>query len=76
MCASPRRGSTRSALRVDVWAAEVKRSSVKIAFEMRCEADERLVAEGWGTLVGYDYAAGRAAPLPEEVAARMREEKG
>ena len=63
-------------VRVDLWVAEVKRSSVKIAFEMRCEADERLLAEGWGTLVGYDYDAGRAAPLPEDVAARMREEKG
>ena len=33
---------------------------MKLAFEMRCEADERLVADGWGTLVGYDYT--RVAP--------------
>ena len=38
---------------------------MKIAFQMVCEGDERLVAEGWGTLVGYDYANGRAAPFPE-----------
>jgi acyl-CoA thioester hydrolase len=61
-------------VRVDVWVAEVKRSSVKMAFELRCEADERLLAEGWGTLVGYDYDAGRAAQFPEEVAARLRAE--
>ena len=61
-------------LRVDVRPTELRRSSVKIAFEMRCAAAERLVADGWGTLVGYDYAAGRAAPLPEAVAERLRAE--
>jgi acyl-CoA thioester hydrolase len=61
-------------LRVDVRPEELRRSSVRIAFQMVCAGDERLVAEGWGTLVGYDYAEGRAAPLPEEVAARLRAE--
>ncbi len=61
-------------MRVDVRPEELRRSSVKIAFQMVCEGDERLVAEGWGTLVGYDYAAGRAAPLPESIATRLREE--
>jgi acyl-CoA thioesterase FadM len=28
---------------------------------------ERLLAEGWGALVGYDYAAGTAMPLPAVV---------
>ena len=36
--------------------------------------DGRLVAEGWGTLVGYDYVAGRATPFPERVAERLRAE--
>jgi acyl-CoA thioester hydrolase len=61
-------------LRVDVRPVELRRSSVRIAFRMVCEGDERLVAEGWGTLVGYDYQAGRAVPLPEAVAARLRAE--
>ena len=61
-------------LRVDVRPEELRRSSVKIAFQMVCEGDGRLVAEGWGTLVGYDYAAGRAAPFPESIATRLREE--
>ena len=53
---------------------ELRRSSVKIAFQMVCEADGRLLAEGWGTLVGYDYDADRAAPFPEAVAERLRAE--
>ena len=68
--ASP--GFYEEVLRVDVRPTELRRSSVKLAFEMRCEADERLVADGWGTLVGYDYSAGRAAPLPEAVTTRLR----
>jgi acyl-CoA thioester hydrolase len=47
---------------------------VRIAFRMVCEGDERLVAEGWGTLVGYDYGAGRAAPFPEAIAERLYQE--
>ena len=72
--ASP--GFYEEVVRVDLRIAEIKRSSVQIAFEMRCEADERLLAEGWGTLVGYDYEAGRAAPLPDDVAERLQEEVG
>jgi len=61
-------------LRVDVKPDELRRSSVRIAFRMVSEADERLVAEGWGTLVGYDYEQGRAAPFPEPIAQRLRDE--
>jgi acyl-CoA thioester hydrolase len=42
--------------------AEVKRSSFRVPFEMR--VGERVCAEGYGVLVGFDYAAQRAAPLP------------
>jgi acyl-CoA thioester hydrolase len=61
-------------MRVDVRPAELRRSSVRIAFQMVCETDGRLVAEGWGTLVGYDYEAGRAAPFPEAIAQRLGDE--
>jgi acyl-CoA thioester hydrolase len=61
-------------LRVDVKPDELRRSSVKIAFRMVCEGDGRLVAEGWGTLVGYDYEHNRAAPFPEPIARRLRDE--
>ena len=61
-------------VRVDVKPTELRRSSVKMAFQMVCEADGRLLAEGWGTLVGYDYAANRSAPFPEAMAERLRAE--
>jgi acyl-CoA thioesterase FadM len=34
---------------------------------MRADNDDRLVAEGWGTLVGYDYEASRPQPIPDAV---------
>jgi acyl-CoA thioester hydrolase len=43
----------------------VARSSFRLEFEMR--TTDRLLADGYGVLVGYDYAAERAAPLPERV---------
>jgi acyl-CoA thioester hydrolase len=52
-------------IRTYVWPSELKRSSLKLGFEMRAEGDGRLVAEGWGTLVGYDYEAGRPQPVPD-----------
>jgi acyl-CoA thioesterase FadM len=39
---------------------------------MRAEGDDdRLVAEGWGTLVGYDYEAGRPQPIPDVLRERV-----
>jgi acyl-CoA thioester hydrolase len=54
-------------IRTFVWPQELERSSVRLGFEMRAEGDGRLVADGWGTLVGYDYAAGGARPIPDPV---------
>jgi acyl-CoA thioester hydrolase len=56
---------------VTIRPTDLKRSSFRVSFEMHVE--ERLLAEGWGTLVGYDYRAGRATPLPERVAAALRD---
>ena len=50
---------------------EMKRSSLRLGFEMRVDGDDRLVADGWGTLVGYDYGAGEPRPLPDEVRDRI-----
>jgi acyl-CoA thioester hydrolase len=58
-------------IRTYIWPSELKRSSLKLAFEMRAEGDDRLVAEGWGTLVGYDYQAGHPQPIPEAVRERV-----
>ena len=38
---------------------------------MHAEGDGRLVAEGWGTLVGYDYGAGQARRIPDELRERL-----
>jgi acyl-CoA thioester hydrolase len=61
-------------VRVDVKPTDLRRSSVKLAFQMVCTADERVIADGWGTLVGYDYEEGRAQALPEAIADRLRAE--
>ena len=48
---------------------EVRRSSFQVTFEMR--VGERLAAEGHGWLVGYDYAAQKSAPLPDDLRAAL-----
>jgi acyl-CoA thioester hydrolase len=58
-------------IRTCVRPAEIRRSSVRIDFAMHALGDERLLAEGYGVLVGYDYAAGRAMALPDEVRAAL-----
>lgn len=50
---------------------EVARSSLRIEFAMHAAGDGRLLAEGYGVLVGYDYAAGRSRPLPETLRASL-----
>ena len=59
------------AIRTSIRPVEMKRSSLRLGFEMRVEADDRLVADGWGTLVGYDYGAGEPRSLPDEVRDRI-----
>jgi acyl-CoA thioester hydrolase len=52
-------------IRTCVRPAEVARSSVKLEFAMHAVGDQRLLADGYGVVVGYDYAAGRSMPLPD-----------
>ena len=54
--------------------ADVRRSSFRIPFEMR--VGERLCAEGYGVLVGFDYTAQRATPLPEALVSVLETEAG
>ncbi len=58
-------------VRTIVRPGELRRSSLRLLFEMRAGAEERLAAEGYGVLVGYDYASGRARPIPDEVRALL-----
>jgi acyl-CoA thioester hydrolase len=50
----------------------VKRSSFRVEFDMR--VGSRLVAEGYGVLVGFDYGEQVAAPLPEDLRERLEAE--
>ena len=58
-------------IRTYIWPSELRRSSLRLAFEMRTENHDRLVAEGWGTLVGYDYGAGESRPIPDVLRERI-----
>jgi acyl-CoA thioester hydrolase len=59
-------------IRTWIRPAEIARSAFRTEFEMRSDRDDRLLAEGYGVLVGYDYAAGRSMPLPERLRAALR----
>ncbi len=52
--------------------SDIARSSFRVPFEMH--AGERLCAEGYGVLVGFDYAAQRATPLPDALVAVLERE--
>ena len=55
---------------IRVRPAETGTTSLKLEFDMR--VGDRLLAEGYGVLVGYDYAAQRSAPLPEALKSKLR----
>jgi acyl-CoA thioester hydrolase len=48
---------------------EIRRSSFRMDFDMR--VGERVAAEGYGWLVGFDYESGRAQPLQDELRERL-----
>lgn len=50
-------------IRTCIRPGDVRRSSARLEFAMFAAGDERLLADGYGVVVGYDYAAGRAMPL-------------
>jgi acyl-CoA thioester hydrolase len=60
-------------IRTHVRPASVARSSFEIEFQMRADPDARLLAEGYGVLVGYDYRNERSQPLPDPLKAVLRE---
>lgn len=55
---------------IRVRPAEIGTKSLKLEFEMA--VGERLIAEGHGVLVGYDYEAERTVPLPDALKERLR----
>jgi acyl-CoA thioester hydrolase len=59
---------------IRTWVApsRLRRSSFRMRFRMEAVRDDRVLAEGWGTLVGYDYRAGTASALPDGLVERLR----
>ena len=55
---------------IRVRPAEIGTKSLKLEFEMA--VGERLIAEGHGILVGYDYESGETVPLPDALKERLR----
>ena len=51
---------------------ELRRSSFRTEFLMVSGRDGRVLAEGWGALVGYDYGAQKAAPVPERLVGPLK----
>jgi len=50
--------------------SDIKRWSFRVNFEMK--VGDRLLADGWGALVGYDYTTGRATALPGRLSELLR----
>jgi acyl-CoA thioester hydrolase len=55
---------------IRVRPADVGTKSFRLDFDMR--VGERLLAEGHGVLVGYDYVDGRSVELPDALKTRLR----
>lgn len=66
----------REKLLIGVRTNWVRRSSFGFEFEMREESSKRLIAEGGGTHIMYDYESGRSIPMPPEWLARLEEYEG
>jgi acyl-CoA thioester hydrolase len=49
---------------------EVRRSSFQILFEMH--VGERMLAEGYGWMVAFDYATQKSMRLPEDIRERLQ----
>ena len=56
-------------IRTSVRPSHLERSSFRAEFRMAVA--DRLIAEGHGVYVGYDYAAERAQPLGERIVERI-----
>ena len=53
---------------------DLRRSSFRVYFRM--EVEDRLVAEGYGVLVGFDYSSQRAMTLPDALREPLEAEIG
>jgi acyl-CoA thioester hydrolase len=61
-------------LGVECSIGEIRRSAFEVKFAMR--VGDRLAAEGYGWLVGFDYGREKAAPLPDAFRTVLEEAAG
>ena len=61
-------------LAVECSIGEIRRSAFQVEFRMR--VGDRLAAEGYGWLVGFDYSAEHSAPLPPNFRTILEEATG
>ncbi|MBU3673514.1 MAG: acyl-CoA thioesterase [Solirubrobacteraceae bacterium] len=59
-------------IRTFIRPRNLRRSSFRTEFLMVSERDGRTIADGWGALVGYDYGAQKAAPVPERLVVPLK----
>ena len=59
-------------IRTFIRPRDLRRSSFRTEFLMVSERDGRTIADGWGALVGYDYGAQKAAPVPERLVGPLK----
>jgi acyl-CoA thioester hydrolase len=59
-------------LEVHCTIGDIRRSSFRVNFAMR--VGDRLCAEGYGVLVGFDYGEQRAMALPDHLRAALEAE--
>ncbi|MCW3008598.1 MAG: acyl-CoA thioesterase [Solirubrobacterales bacterium] len=58
-------------LRTTITPTDIARSSFRLGFQIHATADDRLVAEGYGVLVGFDYSRQHATVLPDDMKAAL-----
>jgi acyl-CoA thioester hydrolase len=56
---------------IECWIGEIRRSAFQMHFRMA--VGERLAAEGYGWLVGFDYEQQKASPLPDALREKLQE---
>ncbi len=61
---------------VGVRVTEMGQDRFTMAFRVVSHRHQRVAAEGDGLIVVYDYRAGRKAPIPQEVRARIQALEG
>jgi acyl-CoA thioester hydrolase len=54
-------------LRTSIRPTDIARSAFRLDFAIHAENDGRLIAEGYGVLVGYDYSTKTPMALPQQL---------